>query len=145
MTTFHSFAQYRAVMRQRISRIEKLAQRNPLRASSFATLHNKRMAPRKSGRLLSNIRKIKRGPARWVVESWVPGDFKYNLWVNENIRTVRLPVTSNFKTGPRVARTYKSTRHTGTPGYFDKAAKMTARFYHNLNVNLVKEAVGGTI
>lgn len=149
MTTFRSMAQWGEAMKIRIKRIEKRAEMNPLQASSYATLQLKRMAPRKSGKLMAGIRKFKKRRGRWVVVSVVPKKGMthgaYNLWVNGNIPTMRLPITKDFSKGaPRVARTYASTNHTGTPGYFNIAAKMTAKRYHNLNVKLIPKAMGGT-
>lgn len=136
-------------MRRRIRRIRRGADRSAMKASSYAVMWNKRMAPRKSGTLMQNIRKYKKSLNHWVVESWVPSkgmtSGKYNFWVNENISTVRLPTTPNFKKdAPRAPRSYSSTKHTGVPGYFNKTAKKTAKYFHNLNVKLIKTAIGGT-
>ena len=82
-----------------------------------AKTYARSIAPVKTGNLKQGI-SYQALSTRLYVKSVVPKSFPYNLWVNEDIKTVMLPTTSDFsKTGPRRARTYASTRHTGTPGY----------------------------
>lgn len=65
--------------------------------------------------------------------SKVPGDFPYQKWVNENIKTVNLPRRrTRYGTWPRASTRrkwekiglmrrwkYRETKHSGVPRYFD--------------------------
>ena len=92
----------------------------------------RRIAPRATGALYGGIQ---RQPARKVgkvivgaIVSKVNKPFPYQFWVNEDIKTVALPIAKygghwpsgkyRNKLTTREWR-YRDTKHTGIPGYFD--------------------------
>lgn len=154
MVTTRSIAQYRKVWRGRIRAIERASKKSSLQAASYQVAQAKSMAPRKSGVLRGNIKKRKRKNG-WVAESWVPGNFKYNFWVNKNIGRVKLPTRAFIINGklkwPRRAtrkrlgietpRSYSSTNHTGTPGYWNIAISRTRKRFANIAKKNTRKAL----
>lgn len=92
----------------------------------------RKIAPVKTGFLKSHI-KVERHGNSSVLRSYAnKNGFPYHLWVNENIPTVTLAGRS---------RTYKSTRHTGVPGYFRETFLMLAKYFPKFTYNNVSKAL----
>ena len=141
MGKFNSIADYRRTMRARIKALEKSKDKSSLAAAKFQVMQAKSMAPRKSGQLRGNIRKRQLKSGNWIAQSWVPGNFKYNFWVNGNIARVTLPTRAfnirgkikwpkaetRTRLGIERKMTYAQTRHTGTPGYWGIATSKTRK------------------
>ena len=105
-----------------LSRRFEEAERNILRAKvktlrgalQAGARYARRLAPVKTGDLKSNIRvvpiKATKDMTYGSIVSDVNKSFPYHLWVNGNIKSIRI---GNKR------RTYASTRHTGIPGYMN--------------------------
>ncbi len=94
----------------------------------------KRIAPVKDGELKKGIYRkpiIRKGKeVSKSLVSTVPGDFAYNKWVN---------VSPGFETVK--GRTYRSTRHTGVPGYFTLTAKYMSKIYAPMAMKELKKGL----
>ena len=153
MATYISMAQYRKVMEHRIKALIQSGDRSSLSSAKHQVMLSKKNAPRKSGVLRGNIRKRKLKSGRWVAESWVPGKFKYNMWVNKNIKTVRLPTvyfknigkwpTSKYRKrhGAEKKWLYSQTNHSGLPGYWDLATNKTRRHFNRVAVKNARKSL----
>jgi hypothetical protein len=94
MANFTSIKSYRKAMQKRIVELRKSGNKGALSAATHQVMVSKRMAPRgRSGQLRGNIRKRQLKSGNWIAESWVPGNFKYNKWVNQSkgFRTLKYP------------------------------------------------------
>ncbi|MBI2136559.1 hypothetical protein HYU06_05800 [Candidatus Woesearchaeota archaeon] len=81
------------------------------------------IAPRKTGRLKQGITIIRYKNSTALISKAIgANNFPYNLWVNENIRTVRL-------NGRGRRRTYASTNKTGVPRYFDLTTQFLQTYF----------------
>lgn len=138
MVVFHSFKQYRKAMDQRIKALKKSGDKSSRTIAEYQLTYAKKLAPRKSGKLIYGLQMKKLKSGKWVAWSYVPGKFKYNFWVNKNIKAIRLWGRGN-------ARTYASTRNTGTPGYWDLATKKTRRAFGRIAVKNARKSLRVTV
>jgi len=129
-------------MQKRINALKKTGDRSAKSAASHQVMQAKRMAPVKSGTLRGGIRtRHSKKSGSWSAESWVPGSFKYNMWVNQNIASVKLPTvffrrirkwpTRKWRQLHNAEKSwrYAQTKHTGHPGYWNKAIEKTRRHF----------------
>ena len=150
MATVTSIKQYRQLTNKRIKELKKNADRSSLSAASFQVLQAKRLAPRgTTGQLRGNIRKRKLKSGKWRAESWVPGNFKYNFWVNRSpIKSINYPKGAwiparKSKRGRSVQVAKPGTkavygispnwRWTGTPGYWGIATSRTRKHFRKVS------------
>jgi len=123
MDTFN-IHQYHRVWGKRARNLRKASVKTTSQAARLLVAEAKRRAPRKTGDTIRGIRsrKTKNGH---VVESWVPGRFKQNLWANRSppFGAPRM-VWNNRK--PTV---YGDGSHhtTGTPGFFTVATNVVRK------------------
>lgn len=76
---------YQKLWRRRAVQLKKAAKKSSRDAAMFMTRTARGMAPSKSGNLRLGISEpISIGNNAYEVMSTVPGDFPYNLWVNQN-------------------------------------------------------------
>lgn len=134
MATFTSIKVYRRVMQKRVNAVIKGGDRSSMTVAKLVVLHAKRLAPRKSGRLIGGIRKRKRKNGHWTAESWVPGQFKYNKWVNQTtgFRTLvykRPNQRFGLKVGDSIVygRRPATWQWTGMPRYWDISVNKVRR------------------
>jgi len=101
------------------NQVKRTGKKSPRLAAEYMVIQARIMAPHKTGRMIRNINAFKRGrnsyevlSHRFPLASESPRrDFPIHAWV-DNRRNV-----GGWKKGP-----YSATNHTGTPGYFTKAA-----------------------
>lgn len=124
-----NLTQYRNVLNKRKNRLKREGVRTSNQAAELIKTIAKRLAPRKSGETIRGIRKRKRGN-KWIVESWVPGSFKQNLWANRTVPFNRPKVIWNQRRPTR----YGDGSHitTGTPGFFNIAVKQVRKKFGRL-------------
>lgn len=138
----------------RLKRAEQGIRRANIKSVKGATLAGqrfaRRIAPVKTGELKEGIiRKpiVRKGKTIGsALISKVNKPFPYQKWVNEDIKTVRLPTTPQwsherrtrggrsyvYRKRPSAPRAYRSTRHTGVPGYFNLTAIYLAKKFPQL-------------
>lgn len=117
----------------RLKRAEQGIRRANIKSVRGATLAGqrfaRRIAPVKSGDLKAGITRkpiTRKGKVTGsALISKVSKPFPYQKWVNEDIKTLKL-----FGRGR--LRTYRSTRHTGVPGYFNLTAIYLAKKFPQL-------------
>lgn len=158
MATFHSVEQYRKVMQSRIKALKQSGDKSALAAASHQVMDSRRMAPAATGTLRMNIRKRKMAQGRWMAESWVPGTFKYNKWVNQSpgFETLNYPIGAVIPAGKSITgrsmqvippggiAVYGRTpnwRWTGTPGYWSKAIASTRKYFHRIAKESVRKSM----
>ena len=121
-----------------ISKLANVTIKTHRRAAEKGMQFARRISPVKSGFLKSHIT-YRTFTNHSVIRSYAINrktGFPYNLWVNENIRTVRLRGRQ---------RTYASTRHTGIPAYFDVTFNYLTTFFPELMIINVTNVLRGTI
>tara|TARA_Y100000310_G_C20688151_1_gene820442 strand:+ start:2874 stop:3332 length:459 start_codon:yes stop_codon:yes gene_type:complete len=136
MAVVRSIQEYRKLTEKRIQALKRSGDRSSLAAAKHQVLQAKRLAPRATGVLRGNIRKRKLKSGKWQAESWVPGNFKYNLYVNRSPGYERLVYKkSNRRFGLKVGdvviygRSPAHWRWTGMSRYWDLAVNKTRRFF----------------
>lgn len=107
-------------------------------AARLMSLKAKKLAPKKSGALIANI-KARYGKKTSTVSSRVPGSFPYNAWVNVSPGFEKAMIGFGKN---RKSMRYRDTRHTGTPRYFDIAVMDVAKKYPKVVLNQVRIALG---
>lgn len=138
MPTYTSLKQYRAALGRRMKRLKKSAKRSEKDAAAWQVAKAKQLAPVDTRATIRGIRR--RNTSRgWTVESWVSGKFKQNMWANR---------TSPFA-APRMRwnqgkpTVYGDRTHniTGTPGFFDVAAKMTRKKFRDVTLKHTRKSL----
>jgi|TARA_Y100000310_G_scaffold103241_1_gene101522 hypothetical protein len=125
-----SLIEYRKVWALRAKKMRQAGIDSSGKASKLMIAEAKRLAPRKTGRLIKGIRRRKKKQG-WEVESWVSGSFKYNFWINQQApyRTVNMR-WNEFKPTVYGDGTHRST---GTPRFFHFATLKARKDYLKLS------------
>lgn len=149
-------------MDKRIKQLKQAGDKSSLSTASFQVMMSKRLAPRgRTGQLRGNIRKRKKKSGQWQAESWVPGNFKYNFWVNRSpIKSISFPKGawlpgSRSVTGkpiriakPGTRAVYGQTpnwRWTGTAGYWNIAVSKTRKHFKKVAKQNTNKALRVTV
>lgn len=152
MANFKSLKDYRRSMGARIVALRRAGVRSSREVAEHVKMRAKQLAPRQSGTLRNNIRVRKRAKGH-VVESWVPGSFKYNKWVNqeEGYKTLgpykKAHPDLGIKKGA-ILEYRKSPTHfkwTGTAGYFDIALSEGRKRFRKIIQKHVGAAIQGKV
>jgi hypothetical protein len=125
---------FRKNMRTRQKNLENAGIKSHRDAARLMSLRAKELAPKKSGALIMNI-SARYGKNNSMVRSSVLKSFPYNLWVNVSPGFEKVTLRGKL-------RTYASTRHTGTPGYFDIAVMEIAKKFPEIVRKNVRYALG---
>jgi len=148
MGTYHSIKAYQ-------ERLEKLKQdlkkkEDAVRdAANFMRNIAIKLAPKKTGALISGIRARKKGKGRYIVESIVHKNFPYNLWVNreERLKRIRLVWAKDRKKhlygGKVITKSGNVAVWTGTPKFWDISVKRTRRKFKKLVIRDMRKAIKG--
>lgn len=147
MATFTSIQQYRMVMQKRIEALRRSGDKSAMSATSHQMLEARRMAPVDKGALRANIRRRKLSNGRWSAESWVPGGFKYNFWVNRSPGYERLIYKrANPRFGLNVGDILiygasPNWRWTGVAQYWSLATQSTRNYFRRIAVQNARKAL----
>ena len=151
MATFRSVEQYRRVMQVRAKAIKRGAMKASSNAATFMQTNAIKMAPVHTGTTVRSIKKVKKGK-NYVVESWVPGKFKQNLWANRKapFRTINWTKGNSrfgIKAGTRGLYGVSPPHFhwTGTPRFFDLAALRTRAKFRELGRKNRRKALRVTV
>ena len=126
----YTISQYQRVWRKRASAIRKSGERTSNDAAMFMKATATGMAPSKTGKLRRGITKRKQKEGSYIVSSVVPGDFPYNLWVNQMapFRTIK----SVWNGRQPTVYGDGSHRITGTPRFWHFATLRTRNMFPKL-------------
>jgi len=135
-------------MEHRIKALKQSGDRSSLSSAKHQVMLSKKNAPRKSGVLRGNIKKRKLKSGRWVAESWVPGKFKYNMWVNRSpgYKTLTYKKANpryGLKPGDTITYGRKPShwKWTGLPKYWDLATNKTRRHFNRVAVKNARKSL----
>jgi len=124
-----NFEKYRAKLLNVKRSLLRDGIKTPDQAAELLKTEAKRLAPRDSGDTINGIRKRRR-QSTVTVESWVPGDFKQNLWTN-GTSPHRRPLMKWNKSNPTL---YGDGSHeiSGTPRWFHFATLRTRSYFKKI-------------
>jgi len=138
---------YRKGIDTRITNLRDAGIKSHRDAAHLMSLKAKRNAPRKSGALSAGIR-TRYGQVNSSVESTVPKDFPYNLWINQTppfqrIR-LRFPFTPKGLDARKKYAYGEIPTKTGIAGFFDRAVLETAQEFPRIVKNHISVALSKT-
>ena len=152
----------KAELAERLKTAKKNLDKANVRTINGATLAGmrfaRRIAPRKTGSLIKNITRrsvVRKGKVvSGSLVSTVNKNFPYHLWVNEDIKRVRLPIRkTRFGKWPKSSTriraplywtrsfAYRETRHTGVPGYFRLTHEFLRKKFPEIYQNELKKSL----
>jgi hypothetical protein len=145
--TIPELENYRKGIDTRIKSLRNAGIKSHRDAAHLMSLKAKRNAPRKSGALIAGIR-TRYGKVNSSVESTVPKDFPYNLWINQTppfqrIR-LRFPFTPRGLDGRKKYGYNEIPTRTGMAGFFDRAVLETAQEFPRICKNHISVALSKT-
>lgn len=113
----------------------------PAQAADYMIKRAISLAPDYTGQTISGIRGRKNDKNKYIVESFVPGVFKQNMWANMTKPFERPRITWN-NNKPMIYG-QGNANWSGEPGWFDLAAEMTKVKFRQLAIkelhNIIKE------
>lgn len=139
----YTLPQYRRVLAKRIKALNTIARRTSEGAATYMWLNARQMAPVDTGALHNGIEKHSIGKNKWEVSSSVPGNFPYNLWVNQTApyRSVKMV----WNQGQSTVYGDGSHRITGKPRFWHLAVLRTSRYFPKLVRSKIRQALKVTI
>jgi hypothetical protein len=164
MGRYRSLGQYRAVLNKRISLLKRNSNKTNKQIAELVMNRAKRFAPQdtinkdSSGETIRGIR-VRKMKGGWQTESWVPGQFKQNLFANNTYpyeilnypKGAYIPASkSRFGKTVKVlpagsAAVYGKLpvhwRWTGKPGFFTWAVDKTRRDGFKMQLKTSKKAM----
>lgn len=127
----------------RIKKLKKAGIKSQKQAARFMSLTAKKLAPKRTGGIVSGIRVVNRKKHSKVI-SKVFKTFPYNLWVNESSPYKKIRLMPRFRPRgmkKRIQFYYREVAKTGTPKFFTIAAMRTRPKFKKITFDNVHKAL----